>query len=335
MLETLGIGPSLREARIRRGIGLDRVEAATRIRTRYLEASRTTAGTSCPPRRTRRGSCARTRPISASTHSSTCRPSARTDARSKSGSRRSPSARTSRVGRAPRCSSGWRSASPACSPWPRGRLDSDRPRRPHRETGVGAADAARRRAGDACAGSCAATCCSPRATTPGSPSGSAAKGARLGRDAAAGPDAQARGSRSHSGSGGQADRARGRRREARGRRAGHDDLCRDREGPARRLDEHVHERKQKETLITPFTVKKAGSVGARSSGGSGCARARQRGDDGDAEPVEGAHGPEPAATGGDRGDVEDAGAEERAATPEPRRPRRRPSRRSTSRSSSE
>ena len=38
MLETLGIGPSLREARIRRGIGLDRVEAATRIRTRYLEA---------------------------------------------------------------------------------------------------------------------------------------------------------------------------------------------------------------------------------------------------------------------------------------------------------
>jgi cytoskeleton protein RodZ len=38
VLETLGIGPSLREARIRRGIGLDRVEAATRIRTRYLEA---------------------------------------------------------------------------------------------------------------------------------------------------------------------------------------------------------------------------------------------------------------------------------------------------------
>jgi hypothetical protein len=38
VLETLGIGPSLREARIRLGIGLDRVEAATRIRTRYLEA---------------------------------------------------------------------------------------------------------------------------------------------------------------------------------------------------------------------------------------------------------------------------------------------------------
>ena len=38
MLETLGIGPSLREARIRSGIGLDRVEAATRIRIRYLEA---------------------------------------------------------------------------------------------------------------------------------------------------------------------------------------------------------------------------------------------------------------------------------------------------------
>jgi cytoskeletal protein RodZ len=38
VLETLGIGPSLREARIRRGIGLDRVESATRIRTRYLEA---------------------------------------------------------------------------------------------------------------------------------------------------------------------------------------------------------------------------------------------------------------------------------------------------------
>jgi hypothetical protein len=38
VLETLGIGPSLREARIRRGIGLDRVETDTRIRTRYLEA---------------------------------------------------------------------------------------------------------------------------------------------------------------------------------------------------------------------------------------------------------------------------------------------------------
>lgn len=38
MLDTLGIGPSLREARIRRGIELDRVEAETRIRTRYLEA---------------------------------------------------------------------------------------------------------------------------------------------------------------------------------------------------------------------------------------------------------------------------------------------------------
>jgi helix-turn-helix protein/uncharacterized protein DUF4115 len=38
VLETLGIGPSLREARIRRGLGLDRVETETRIRTRYLEA---------------------------------------------------------------------------------------------------------------------------------------------------------------------------------------------------------------------------------------------------------------------------------------------------------
>jgi cytoskeleton protein RodZ len=38
MLETLGIGPSLREARIHRGIGLDRVQADTRIRVRYLEA---------------------------------------------------------------------------------------------------------------------------------------------------------------------------------------------------------------------------------------------------------------------------------------------------------
>lgn len=38
MLETLGIGPSLREARIRLGVELDRVEAATRIRIRYLEA---------------------------------------------------------------------------------------------------------------------------------------------------------------------------------------------------------------------------------------------------------------------------------------------------------
>jgi cytoskeleton protein RodZ len=38
MLDTLGIGPSLREARIHRGIGLDRVQADTRIRVRYLEA---------------------------------------------------------------------------------------------------------------------------------------------------------------------------------------------------------------------------------------------------------------------------------------------------------
>lgn len=38
MLETLGIGASLREERIRRGLTLDAVETATRIRGRYLEA---------------------------------------------------------------------------------------------------------------------------------------------------------------------------------------------------------------------------------------------------------------------------------------------------------
>jgi hypothetical protein len=38
MLETLGIGASLREARIQRGVTLEAAEAATRIRTRYLEA---------------------------------------------------------------------------------------------------------------------------------------------------------------------------------------------------------------------------------------------------------------------------------------------------------
>ena len=38
MLETLGIGASLREERIRQGLTLDTVESATRIRGRYLEA---------------------------------------------------------------------------------------------------------------------------------------------------------------------------------------------------------------------------------------------------------------------------------------------------------
>jgi Helix-turn-helix domain/Domain of unknown function (DUF4115) len=38
MLETLGIGASLREERIRQGLTLDGVESATRIRGRYLEA---------------------------------------------------------------------------------------------------------------------------------------------------------------------------------------------------------------------------------------------------------------------------------------------------------
>jgi cytoskeleton protein RodZ len=38
MLETLGIGASLREERIRRGLTLETVEQSTRIRTRYLEA---------------------------------------------------------------------------------------------------------------------------------------------------------------------------------------------------------------------------------------------------------------------------------------------------------
>jgi cytoskeleton protein RodZ len=38
MLETLGIGASLREQRIRRGLSLEAVEQATRIRRRYLEA---------------------------------------------------------------------------------------------------------------------------------------------------------------------------------------------------------------------------------------------------------------------------------------------------------
>ena len=38
MLETLGIGASLREERIRRGLTLETVEQSTRIRRRYLEA---------------------------------------------------------------------------------------------------------------------------------------------------------------------------------------------------------------------------------------------------------------------------------------------------------
>jgi cytoskeletal protein RodZ len=38
MLETLGIGASLREERIRRGLTLETVEHSTRIRRRYLEA---------------------------------------------------------------------------------------------------------------------------------------------------------------------------------------------------------------------------------------------------------------------------------------------------------
>lgn len=38
MLETLGIGASLREERIRRGLTLESVESTTRIRRRYLEA---------------------------------------------------------------------------------------------------------------------------------------------------------------------------------------------------------------------------------------------------------------------------------------------------------
>ena len=38
MLETLGIGASLREERVRRGLTLDAVETDTRIRGRYLEA---------------------------------------------------------------------------------------------------------------------------------------------------------------------------------------------------------------------------------------------------------------------------------------------------------
>ena len=202
MLETLGIGPSLREARIRRGVGLDRVEAATRIRIRYLEAIEDDRWDELPAEAYAKGflrTYASYLELDPQQYLAAFR-----DNRREVEERIAPVAERPYEPRRPRAPLFVGLAARARRRARRRRVAARLPRGgragPHR-AGLGAEDAARGRAGDACTGTRAtAAADGARRLVGRRPLPHRQGEARLGRDAASRPARSSSGSRSRSGS---------------------------------------------------------------------------------------------------------------------------------------